>query len=197
MPDAHESNYEAKLAVHDREIQNLNQAISGLSNALEENAEAQWKAIKEQGDSLREAIRQQGLETRKELAQIANAFNESRTIKWPVIMSVVGAGIAVTSLAVTVLVVIGTMSLDPIKKSIEDHVSDGHPHRVEKMVMSNESKNSEALEGLQSQITASQDKQNITDQFMFILMNNTRRDAGLEPYDMPMYWPKSDKSAKK
>lgn len=179
----------AQVAAHERDIANLTGAVQSLSDTLQQTADAQWRAIREQGESLRAAITEQGAEVRKDINVLADKFSESRSVNWPFIVSVIVAGLGVTSLAVTVMTIIGSMVLSPIRDQLADHMDDGHPYRVEKQVIELRAQTGERFGEIETQFQALQTRNNLMHQQNYILLNATRREAGLEPLDFPDFWP--------
>lgn len=178
-----------QVAAHERDIANLTGTVGRLADTLEETAKAQWDAIHQQGENLRTAIEAQGDAVRKEISALSMRFSESRSVSWPLVVSLVAAGLMVTSLAVTIMTVIGSMALSPIRQRLDEHLSDGHPYRVEKQVAAQSATTRERFSEIETQFQGMQTRQNLVDQQMFLFLNLTRRESGLEPLDVPPYWP--------
>lgn len=164
----------SKVAAHERDIANLTSAVDSLSRTIAETSDRQWAAIREQGESLTRAIAEQGKNTRQELAELANKFSESRAVSWPLIISVVVAGLSITSLAVTILTIIGSMALEPVERQLDYITEKSGPEKVIYL----EGKISE----LQTQV-------NLTNQNTLALINLQRKEQGLQTIDMPGFWP--------
>lgn len=178
--DTHSPELVAKVAAHERDIANLTTAVQSLSATMQETAEAQWRSIREQGEILRSAIQQQGQEVRSDINALGDKFSESRAVNWPLIVSTAVAGLAITSLAVTVMTIIGNMALTPVQQRLDEHIADAPPQRIEAV--------EERIKSLEAQMNLMQQKN-------FILLNATRREANLEPLDMPNYWPRTTKGS--
>jgi len=180
---------EAKVASHDRDISNLTSSIQSLSDTLQSTADSQWNAIREQGEVLRAAIHEQGSETRKDLNVLGSKFSESRAVNWPLIVTAGAAFIGFAGVTITLMALLGSMSLGPLKESFKEHMANGHPHSVEKKIAELEVRTTEHFRGLGEQLRSAQVENNLLHQQSLIVLNLTRKEAGLTPLDLPQFWP--------
>lgn len=179
----------ARVAAHERDIANLTGAVESLSDSLRQTADAQWQAIREQGSTLRSAIEQQGVEVRNDINSLGTKLSDSQAVSWPFVVSVVIAGLGVTSLAVTVMTIIGSMALSPINDRLAEHIHDEHPHESEKQIIELRAQTAERFSDVETQFRGLQIQNNLLHQQSYILLNASRREAGLPPLDFPKFWP--------
>lgn len=173
-----------RLAAHERDIINLTQAVSSLSETLKSNAEAHWKAIRDQGDELRLAISHQGDEVRKDISVIGQQLSDSKAVNWPLIVSVGGGGITVAALAVTVLTVLWNMALDPIKSQLDRHMLDGHPVSLERELSNDMATMQQDIGRLATRLDHQDETMHNNNQIRWSVINLTRKEVGLEPIDL-------------
>jgi len=164
----------AKVASHDRDIVNLTDTVQSLAETMQSTADSQWRAIREQGETLRSTIHEQGTETRKDLSVLSSKLSESRAVNWPLLVTTAVVGLAFTSLAVTVMAMIGSMALEPISSRLDKHIATTSPERTTE---------------IDYRLRSVKEQYNLGQQHQFMLLNLTRRESGLEPLDSPTYWP--------